>query len=292
MKKSLKILIAIFIILVIILIAVILLRGHFNNENEKPFIGKLYPMKGVIIRVFDNSLGVMGIEGVSGLVDVGFTKEGNIGFKQGQEIVVYFDGNVMTMHPQQLGNVQKIEIVKEKSKVEIPEEYVKFYYNSNDNIEITINELTESGITFSIKDKNQYPYEYSKSYNIYKKIKNPNYPSEGEQIGEDTENSTSGYTGAGVEYNWVELDPISDISSEETSEELVYNLPNIEENENYVVTGRKFNWSKLYGNLESGEYEFVLLGEDMKTINALTISIKFTIGEDGKISYEKPEIIY
>lgn len=56
--------------------------------------------------------------------------------------------------------------------------------------------------------------------------------------------------GTGIEYIWKELDKISDISSEDTREELVYNLPMMTENEHYIVIGRKFDWTPLYGILE------------------------------------------
>ena len=83
-----------------------------------------------------------------------------------------------------------------------------------------------------------------------KKVKNENYTGVGEQIGENTNNSTAGYTGTGTEYIWKELDKISDISSESTEETLTYNLPSIKEGEDYyLIDGRKFNWTKLYGTL-------------------------------------------
>lgn len=49
------------------------------------------------------------------------------------------------------------------------------------------------------------------------------------------------------------------------------------------VDVRKFNWTKLYGTLSEGEYEFVLSDD-----NSLTIRVIFTIDSDGKMSYNKP----
>ena len=54
--------------------------------------------------------------------------------------------------------------------------------------------------------------------------------------------------GTGAEYIWKELDKVSNISSESTEEPL-NNLPEINEEENYLIEGRKFNWIKLYGTL-------------------------------------------
>ena len=89
--------------------------------------------------------------------------------------------------------------------------------------------------------------------------------------------------GTGTEYIWKELDKISDISSESTEETLVYNLPNINGNGNYLIEGRKFNWIKLYGTLSEGEYEFILSDN-----NSLPIRVTFKINSNGKLSYDKP----
>lgn len=55
--------------------------------------------------------------------------------------------------------------------------------------------------------------------------------------------------GTGLEYIWEETEKISNISYEATEEDVIFNMPDVTENENYKVTGRKFNWSKLYGTL-------------------------------------------
>lgn len=55
--------------------------------------------------------------------------------------------------------------------------------------------------------------------------------------------------GTGLEYIWEEADKISNISSEDTEETLMYNLPDIAEDKNYTVINRNFNWTPLYGKL-------------------------------------------
>lgn len=47
-----------------------------------------------------------------------------------------------------------------------------------------------------------------------------------------------------------ELEKVSNVSCKDTEEELIYDFPNVMENEKYCVEGRKFNWEKLYGKLE------------------------------------------
>ena len=75
---------------------------------------------------------------------------------------------------------------------------------------------------------------------------------------------------------------MSDISSQDTEEILIYNLANMNENENYLIEGRKFNWTKLYGTLNEGEYEFIL-----SDANSLPVRVTFKISKDGKVTYNE-----
>ena len=221
-------------------------REKYGEENDN----MRATIKAVVVKVNENNLLAMGIENGTELYSIGIKNTEDIEFKKGQEILIYFNGDVMETYPAQLGNIGKIEILKEQSDVQIPDDILRFCYNSKDNVTITISELSNSGITLNIVDTNELPYNYAHSYIINKKVKNENYTGVGEQIGENTNNSTAGYTGTGTEYIWKELDKISDISSESTEETLTYNLPNIKEGEDYyLIDGRKFNWTKLYGTL-------------------------------------------
>lgn len=56
--------------------------------------------------------------------------------------------------------------------------------------------------------------------------------------------------GTGLEYIWEEVKRISNISSKDTEETLIYNMPNMAEDKQMTVNGRKFSWSKLYGKLD------------------------------------------
>ncbi len=53
------------------------------------------------------------------------------------------------------------------------------------------------------------------------------------------------------------------------------------EESHYTVVGWKFDWTELYGELDEGEYEFLL-----PTTDSLYIRIKFEIDDKGKIEYE------
>ena len=59
-----------------------------NNVNKKAI------KEAVVVRVNKNSLDAMGLEDTTDLFTVSFSKEGNIGFKEGQEILIYFNGNI------------------------------------------------------------------------------------------------------------------------------------------------------------------------------------------------------
>lgn len=259
-----------------------------NNDNMKS------TLRAVVVKVYEKSLLVMETKDTNELCSVGFTEEGNIGYKKGQEVLIYFDGIIMTTYPGQIGNVGKIEIVKDESDIQIPDKILRYAYSSRNNVNINISELTNKGITFTITDTNELPYNYSNEYIIYKKVKEEKNINDNKKIVESnanliTDNSVNYIqenTGTNIGYIWKEAEKISNISSKDTGEILVYNLPNQKENEHYMITGRKFDWTPLYGELKSGEYEFVLLMED----DSFSIRINFTINENGELTYNQPNI--
>lgn len=201
--------------------------------------------RAVVVKVNEKSLDVMGIENENGtendLISVSFGQEGDIGFKQGQEILIYFDGIIEESFPAQINNVGKIEIVKEKSDNEIPEEVLRFYYNSEDNVTVSIDEFTKENLLLTIEDTNENAYNYEDiKYDIYKKEKNPDYTGVGQKIGEDTENSTSGYTGTGVEYEWIKLEKNLDENTGDNMIDSVYDTSSIEKKEDSTIVKLRY----------------------------------------------------
>ena len=162
----------------------------YNNESNNMEA----TLKAVVIKVSENHLLAMGIENNTELYSIGSGNFKDIKFEKGQEILVYFNGSIMESYPAQIGNVGKIEIIKDKSDIEIPDNIIRFCYNTKDKVNVTISEMTNTGITLTIIDSNELPYNYSHSYIINKKVKNEKYTGVGQKIGEDTENSTSGFT--------------------------------------------------------------------------------------------------
>lgn len=199
MKKGFKIL---FIVLgIVIVLGIIFFTVDYNRvKKEESGIlpaednGMKATIKAVVVKVNDNNLLVMGIEKAAELYSVGLRSIENIEFKKGQEVLIYFNGDVMESYPAQLGNIGKIEIIKDESNTQIPDDIIRYCYNSSDNVNITVSELTSSGISLTITDTNKLLYKYSHSYKINKKVKNKDYIGVGQKIGEDTKKSTSGFT--------------------------------------------------------------------------------------------------
>lgn len=264
----------------------------FSEEYNSYENSMAFTLSAIVIEVNNNSLDVMGInnerEELNTLYNVNFAKEGNTGFKQGQEILIFFDGMILETFPGQINNVGRIEIIREKSEIEIPDDVLRFYNNSEDKVEIKISELTNRGLTIEITDSNQLPYEYSDEYVIYKEVKNEKYTGVGEKVGEDTENSTSGYTGTGTEYIWEELEKNVGADIKSTIEYLKYNLPNIDSENSYIIIGKKIDWTPVYGELEDGKYRIIFTNLSTYT-NAFRIQVEFSVNDRNVeiISIEK-----
>ena len=165
------------------------IQDTIKNEDNKAS----NTIKAVVVNP-EKGLLVMGIENAGDLYDVSYENKDNIKFKQGQEILIYFNGGMLETYPAQIINVEKIEILKEKSDIKIPDDILRFCYNSRNKVTVSVSELTRTGIEIIIKDTNELQYEYSNSYKINKKVKNKDYTGVGFQIGENTGNSTAGFT--------------------------------------------------------------------------------------------------
>ena len=167
-------------------------ESYYNSYLERPNTSITF--NAVVVYASNSGLLVYGIGNSSGLCSAGFGDKKSTDFKKGQEIVIYYDGIMLETYPPKFGYIEKIEIVKENSDAEIPEDVLRYAYSSIDNVTYTVNNLTKNGISFSIKDTNELQYKFSNEYSLWKKVKNENYTGVGQVIGENTENSTAGYT--------------------------------------------------------------------------------------------------
>lgn len=263
---------------------------HISNVKQIKVIKEennmLTSIRGMVMEVYENSLSVMGIEAGNepgSLYSVSFAEDGNIGFKQGQEVLIYFDGMLLETYPEQIHNVGKIEIVSEQSEVEIPDDVTRYYNNTQDKVDANVTDLTTKGVTITITDTNELPYEYSNDYKLEKEVKNEGYTGQGQYIREVTDNSLPAYTGSGLEYIWEEMEKNPDVNIEDTIEDLVFNLPNMTEYEYYTVLGMKIDWTNLYGELTDGKYRLTFSSK-----GSFPILIEFSVndGEAEMISKE------
>jgi len=190
-KKSIAIII---IAVIILLFCVIVNLRSINTKNANEAINDSTSIKAVIVKVNKNSLIVMQTEKDEELLSVRFSKEGNIGFKEGQEILIDFDGVITLSYPASVYNVKKIKILNEKSNISIPEKHLKYCFSSKNNVKISVTEFTDAKILLDIIDENERQYEYPNSYSIEKKVENTENISAGQKIGEDTSNSLAGFT--------------------------------------------------------------------------------------------------
>ncbi len=235
-------------------------------------------MNAVVVKADEKRMLVLAGDSTSTLISLGYLEEGNIGYKQGQEIAIYYSGDILETYPCQLAGIEKIEIIKDKSDIEIPDNILRYCYSSKDNVSAQILELTSSKIYLKITDTNELKYNYSHNYKIEKEVKNPNYTGIGYKVGEDTEHSTSGYVAPAPEYIWKEVSKISNISCEDTED--------VKGDTSKELINRKFDWTQLYGKLEGGKYKFYLIDND-----CLSITIEFSIDENGNATYNEPQIL-
>ena len=279
MKRGLKILIIILVILAVVAVT-ILLVNHFTtkkvsneltgNSISYDNIDAIATMDVVIVRVYDTYLGVVEKDDTTGLMRVSIPTGDTNEYKQNQEIRIYFDGIINESYPNLCyicSNEKTIQILKENSDVTIPEKALKYFYSSRDNVLVSNINVTQTGISFEIKDTNEYKYEYTNKYTLFKK--NP----EAEQVEAPdmpivTGNTTSSYEGSGIPL-WEEASKFSTVNSEETV---------ISEDITEDTVRKTCDWTNIYGKLASGEYDFSLTAEEF------FIRIKFTVNENGEIS--------
>lgn len=224
--------------------------------------------KAIIAGVNKDNLYVLDSENQNLLYEVAFSNEGNIGFKQGQEILIYFNGKGASSSKNgiiRIENVGKIEIInnnKENMNL-ISKETLKKFYTSFDNVEINIERLTNSGITLTITDNNSIKYEFANKYTIFRNI-----AEKSQVIITEDYMQIPGYSGD----KWQEVTKISN-----DNESNIGSIEIINEN----TSRRTYNWKNTYGNLEMGEYKILLEDEDNNDFEK--ISIIFSIDKSGQI---------
>ncbi len=296
----------ILLIFVICLVMLIIVGGTFyykqakqkaNEDKTQPFQEEVktdlatisyegtFQAKGVVVRVETNTLTIMPtIEKEEYREEEKFYCENSQSknLRQGQEVFITFHYNKssqenFTYEP----IVEKVEILQEKSTVEIPRDVLVKAYSSKENIHISINQeqSTNKQIVFTIEDKNALPYDYSTMQYRIDKYNPP--PTKTEVVQTENGMATTPYD------PWPELPKIAPLEKQSN-----YGL---DANGKVLV---EIDWSQIYGELKEGTYRFTLstVSSPRKSIanaslteypyDGITIEINFTIEENG-IEYEQ-----
>lgn len=279
MKNSLKILIfvlVVIVILILLLLGVKYLKPNEQVDNEIQTNSTVYDandsvstINAVVVKSNDSDLIAIRVDNPDSLVTINFpdnvTKDN---FKEDQQITVYYDGTILESYPERIPNVSRIEVVKDKGDVDIPMSAYRYAYSSRANVEVSVDELTKSSVSFTIKDNNEYKYEYNNTYKVLKDKREidqtevPNAPIV-------TGNTTSSYDGTGIPL-WEEVSKVSNNDSENSG-----TVENIDDNTIKITA----DWSGIYSELGEGNYKFSL-----DTSEAFSVIIFFTVDANGEVS--------
>ena len=148
------------------------------------------------------------------------------------------------MYPPYLSDIASIKIIKEKSDILIPDDILRQYYSSKNNVTISINEFTNSKISLTITDTNSLPYEYSNNYKIFKKNNVEKTTIDESKIIPATENSTSAYIPdtSSMKPVWEEV-----LKNEVDTEKSLIHYNQI----NKYSFEKTYEWNNIYGTLET-----------------------------------------
>lgn len=252
-----------------------------EKTKEKLANRNMLAIKTAIVAVVDDDyLCVVDSQDQNLLYNVYYPEEGSRDFEIGQEIKIYFNGKSISSGRNgiaELRNVGKIEIIDNANQL-ISDEILKRFNTTYDNVEVSIENLTNTELIFTITDNNDIKYEFASKFYLSK------------NIAEKTDK------------NLIENDDGSIIILPYDGDkwQLIYETPNDMENVAATETIDEnstrwtFDWSKVYGSLESGEYRFVMGDACDEPNSFLTngydkeiISVKFTIDDNGQvIDYE------
>ena len=255
----------------------------------------------IVAGVNDDYLCVVDSQDQNLLYNVYYPEEGNRDFEIGQEIKIYFNGKSTSTSRNgisELRNVGKIEIIDNANHL-IPDEILKKFNTNYNNVEVSINNLTNAGLTLTITDKNDIKYKFASKFYLSKNVaEKPDknsveyndgsiaiLPYDGDkwqllyQTPNDSENTTATENSGNTE------NAIATETSNNTENSIA--TETIDENS----TRWTFDWSKVYGTLESGEYRFVMgdAGNDPNSFltngyDKEIVSVKFTIDDNGQVT--------
>ena len=213
-------------------------NSQANNEATPIPENMSHTMEAVILQVKSGTLYIMetGENPRHEIAQLNMGEQGNIGYRKGQEILIYYDGTAVATAPAIITNVGKIEIIKEQTDKTIPDEYLS-YYNSPEyqtyNLKASLSEITKTGIKFSITSEKELNSEDSESYKLFKTQK--------VYVGEEKKNAFVNSNSLGIPSNVIITNGIQKENFVADGESPTY------------VTNYNIDWSSTYGELEPFE---------------------------------------
>lgn len=289
MKKVLKFFL---IILLIIIIALAGLQIWIYLEHTKA------KKKLVVVKSYVESF--YGVDEKGMLYDVSFNNPRKLNgkdLKMGQEIEIYWHGTINSSAPAGIGGVRKYKILKEESDIEIPE-YAKMHcYSTTKNVMVYVREISNEKIEFRILDTNEIPYEYDFGYSLFKKnLENEEYNKNLQEqfkkeqgVDTEVENDDTTETNSTKPFNpdTSKYKTVWEIVNEKDVVSMKDVIKVVDSTKGHLDIEGMFDWTKVYGVLEPGEYQFVLRSKvDMIYFNCIVFN--FVVDENGDVVCEPP----
>lgn len=241
-----------------------------DNVNIENSVDNMAETKeAVIIEVNNTTLSVIDVKNKEDIYVVTIPKGENLKFKQGQEILIHYNGNIIYTFPRQIVKVGRIEIIKEVSDIEIPIGVLRYFYNEKEKVSVSVDALNDTGIVMTVTDTNKIPYEYDKSVNFFYDF---------EYTGEVIEPQNIQVSGYIISSN--DNEKMEEVKAEELEE-----IKNKEEKE--TITKIVYTWGKGEEKFRKGTYDFYV---NTIGLGGFSIRVIFQVDESGNIELESVNI--
>lgn len=245
--------------------------------------------KGVVVRSEKDSLTVMPIpSNEENRIEENFQYEGenNLNLKQGQEVLVTFHYLESELNDlKYVAIIEKVELIKEESSIEIPRDIIVKAYSSKEKITVKVDKekSDNSKVAFTIKDNNEFKYNYATMEYDIRRYNEP--PTKTEVIHENNTTYIAGYD------PWPGITKIGDISTKSNYSISESGEINIE-----------IDWAKIYGKLEEGKYKFsfTTVSQPRESLfnpnvidypyDGVNIQIYFNVNKEKQVEYSEIEV--
>lgn len=271
--------------------------GNLKIEEDEVLKSKVLK-NAVVIKNLNDYMYVYNAE--KGVFSISYPKDEDKEFKKGQEVNIFFnDEMIIATNPPRLNEIEKIEVLKEETEIEVPSSVWSNYYSDTYEVDISVNNCNTTGISISITDKNEYPIVYTNKYRLEKISRNTvssDDTSTNNIINVDNDTNTT-ITNSSKNNNQDSYLTGSVMTRQQYKDLLLVNnsdgaySDSIKENikkdkyQNTVIE-KIINWKDICGNLKKGDYKFRLECEGK--ISGITVS--FSVEDNGSVSHNDPKM--